>query len=84
MTNTSKNGVRETAFGDAVRKLRELHAERANRPHMFLVEMGGNFLGEVSPLSNGRWMACPYGRSYPNGSIFDTADEAENFVREGA
>ena len=84
MTNLSKNGDRETAFECAMSTLRELRAQRADRPQMFLVETDGNFLGEVSPLSDGRWMARPYGRSYPDGVPFDTAAEAENFIREGA
>lgn len=84
MTNLSKNGGRETAFECAMRAVGELHAQRTGRPQMFLVETDGEYLGEVSPLPDGRWMARPYGRRYPDGVPFDTADEAENFIREGA
>lgn len=38
-------------------------------------------IGEVQMVEGGRWIGRPYGKTYPEGQIFDTPAEAENYVR---
>lgn len=45
----------------------------------------GQFVGEVRPLSDGSWLARPYGPEFKTGgTVFDSADEAQQYVESKA